>query len=105
MAQAGHLKITEMSDAGAGWGLRKSPGFLALCHALNPDYLGSFHRSIEQGTHPGRESGSACLHGAGLCLLGKLQEGDSDTHTFPKHGCTPALSFCGRERKGLASFS
>lgn len=33
---------------------------------------------------------------AGLCLLGKLRGGGSDTHTpsVPKLGCTTAPSFC-----------
>lgn len=77
MVWAGHLKIMEVSDAGAGWG---GPQFSGSESCLHPDDLGSFHKSTVQGTCPCREAGSAGVHGVGLRLLGKVQEGDSDIH-------------------------
>ena len=61
-------------------GLDGGSSFLALNHALRPDDPGSFHKSTVQGTCPCREAGSAGVNGVGLCLLGKVQEGDSDIH-------------------------
>lgn len=105
MDQAGHLKITELLDAGAGRGSRSSPVFLALKHALNPDDWGSFHRSSEQGTRSGRESGSVGLHSVGHCLLGKPHGGGSDTPQLHSKMYPSAFTLQRRESERLASFS